>query len=79
MNEIYAFLKSAGTYFLATMDGDQPRVRPFGTIDVFDGRLYVRPGNARMLHPSSRPIRKSSFVPCWTAANKNQEHQLNVT
>jgi uncharacterized pyridoxamine 5'-phosphate oxidase family protein len=47
MNEIYAFLKSAGTYFLATMDGDQPRVRPFGTIDVFDDRLYIQTGKCK--------------------------------
>ena len=34
MLEVYEFLKSAGTYYLATMDGDQPRVRPFGTRTV---------------------------------------------
>ena len=44
MNEIYDFLKAAGTYFLATAEGDQPRVRPFGTIDVFEGRLYIQTG-----------------------------------
>ena len=44
MNEIYEFLKKAGTYFLATAEGDQPRVRPFGTIDVFEGRLYIQTG-----------------------------------
>ncbi len=44
MKEVYDFLKGAGTYYLATMDGDQPRVRPFGTIDMFDGRLYIQTG-----------------------------------
>ena len=44
MNEIYDFLKAAGTYFLATAEGDQPRVRPFGTIDVFEGKLYIQTG-----------------------------------
>ncbi len=44
MNEIYEFLKQAGVYYLATVEGDQPRVRPFGTIDVFEGRLYIHTG-----------------------------------
>ena len=44
MNETYDFLKAAGVYFLATADGDQPRVRPFGTIDVFEGKLYIQTG-----------------------------------
>ncbi len=44
MNEIYNFLKAAGTYYLATVEGDQPRVRPFGTIDIFEGKLYIQTG-----------------------------------
>ena len=44
MQEVYDFLKSAGMYFLATAEGDQPRVRPFGTVDVFGGRLYIQTG-----------------------------------
>ena len=47
MNEIYEFLKAAGTYYLATVDGDQPRVRPFGTIDLYDGRLYIQTGKSK--------------------------------
>ena len=47
MQEVYEFLKAAGTYYLATMDGDQPRVRPFGTIDLFDGRLYIQTGKRK--------------------------------
>lgn len=42
MNRVYEFLKNAGVYFLATADGDQPRVRPFGTIDLFEGKLYIQ-------------------------------------
>lgn len=44
MQKIYDFLKGAGTYYLATCDGEQPRVRPFGTIDLFDGRLCIQTG-----------------------------------
>ena len=47
MQEVYEFLKAAGTYYLATMDGEQPRVRPFGTIDLFDGRLYIQTGKRK--------------------------------
>ena len=44
MQRIYDFLKAAETYYLATAEGDQPRVRPFGTIDLFDGRLTFQTG-----------------------------------
>ncbi len=44
MEKAYEFLKSAGTYYLATVDGDQPRVRPFGTANVFEGKLYIQTG-----------------------------------
>lgn len=47
MNEIYEFLKAAGTYYLATVEGDAPRVRPFGTIDEFDGHLYIQTGKVK--------------------------------
>ena len=47
MNEVYEFLKACGVYYLATTDGDQPRVRPFGTIDLYDGRLYIQTGKAK--------------------------------
>ena len=47
MQEVYEFLKSAGTYYLATTDGSQPRVRPFGTIDLFEGRLYIQTGKRK--------------------------------
>lgn len=47
MKEVYDFLKSAGTYFLATVEGDQPRVRPFGTIDVFEDKLYIQTGKVK--------------------------------
>ena len=47
MNEVLEFLKSAGTYYLATVDGDQPRVRPFGTADLFEGKLYIQTGKVK--------------------------------
>lgn len=47
MQEIYEFLKKCGTYYLATTEGDQPRVRPFGTIDLFEGKLYIQTGKVK--------------------------------
>lgn len=47
MQEVFDFLKNAGTYYLATVDGDQPRVRPFGTIDIFEDKLYIQTGKVK--------------------------------
>ena len=44
MKEVYEFLKNAQTYYLATVEGDQPRVRPFGTINIFEDKLYIQTG-----------------------------------
>ena len=41
------FLKDAGTYYLATVEGDQPRVRPFGTANIFEGKLYIQTGKIK--------------------------------
>ena len=47
MEEVLEFLKKCGTYYLATVEGGQPRVRPFGTIDLFDGRLTIQTGRKK--------------------------------
>ena len=47
MEEVLKFLKEAGAYFLATVDGDQPKVRPFGTAEIFEGKLYIQTGKAK--------------------------------
>ena len=47
MQEVYEFLKNCGTYYLATVEGDQPRVRPFGTVNIFDGKLYIQTGKKK--------------------------------
>jgi len=47
MQKVHDFLKAAGTYYLATVEGDQPRVRPFGTIHLFEGKLYIQTGKAK--------------------------------
>ena len=47
IKDVCDFLKEAGTYYLATVDGDQPRVRPFGTATLFEGNIYMLTGKAK--------------------------------
>ena len=47
MKEIYEFLKKCETYYLATVEGTQPRVRPFGTVNIFEGKLYISTGKVK--------------------------------
>lgn len=47
MEEVYEFLKKCGTYYLATVEGDQPRVRPFGTVDLYNDRIYIQTGRVK--------------------------------
>ena len=47
MERVCKFLKDAGVYYLATVEGDQPRVRPFGTAHIFDGKLYIQTGKVK--------------------------------
>ena len=53
MERICKFLKEAGVYYLATVEGDQPRVRPFGTAHMFEGKLYIQTGKIK---PVSKQI-----------------------
>ena len=53
MKKVYDFLKSAETYYLATVEGDQPRVRPFGTVNIFEDKLYIQTGKIK---PVSKQI-----------------------
>lgn len=47
IEKVCQFLDEAGTYYLATVEGDQPRVRPFGTALVYDGKLYIQTGKVK--------------------------------
>ena len=47
IEKVTQFLKDAGTYYLATVEGDQPRVRPFGTAHIFEGKLYIQTGKKK--------------------------------
>lgn len=47
MNEVSEFLKDCGVFYIATIDGDKPRVRPFGVVNIFDDKLYVLTGKSK--------------------------------
>ena len=59
MNEVYEFIKKCGTYYLATVENNQPRNRPFGTINLFDGKLYIQTGKVKSV---SKQIQKNPLV-----------------
>lgn len=47
MNEAFEFLKKCGTFYIATEEGNQPRVRPFGAINIFENKLYIQTGKSK--------------------------------
>lgn len=47
MEEVYQFLKENNIFYLATAEGDQPRVRPFGAVSVYEGKLYICTNNQK--------------------------------
>lgn len=59
MEEVFELLKKIGTYYLATVDGDKPRVRPFGTVDLYNGKLYIQTGKKKDV---SKQIEKNPNV-----------------
>ncbi len=47
MKEVYEFLKKCGTFYIATVDGEKPRVRPFGVVNIFEDKLYIQTGKSK--------------------------------
>ena len=47
MQEVQNYLKECGVFYIATVDQDQPRVRPFGVSEIIDGRLYIMTGKVK--------------------------------
>lgn len=47
MEEVYEFLKKCGTFYIATEEGNKPRVRPFGVVNIFEGKLYIQTGKSK--------------------------------
>ena len=59
MEEVFEFLKKCGTFYIATEEGDQPRVRPFGVVNIFEGKLYIQTGKSKKV---SQQIQKNPKV-----------------
>ena len=59
INDVCDFIKKCGVYYLATVENDQPRNRPFGTINLFEGKLYIQTGKIKEV---SKQIQKNPKV-----------------
>ena len=75
MQRVCDFLKKTGFYFLATVDGDQPQVRPFGTAEIIDGKLYIQTGHVK---PVARQIAANPKV-ALCAYNGKEWLRVNAT
>lgn len=64
IQEVYEFLKKCGTYYLATVEGDQPRVRPFGTVDIFEGKLYIQTGKSKAVSKQLQANPRAEICAC---------------
>ena len=65
MERIINFLKEADTYYLATVEGDQPRVRPFGTAHIFEGKLYIPTGKECIKTDSCKSKGRNLCIQEW--------------
>ena len=75
MNEVYDFIKKCRTYYLATVENNQPRNRPFGTINLFEGKLYIQTGKKKDV---SKQIQKNPNVElCCFDGEKGQWLRLS--
>ena len=75
MQRVCDFLKNTGFYFLATVDGDQPQVRPFGTAEIIDGKLYIQTGHVK---PVAKQIAANPKV-ALCAYNGKEWLRVNAT
>ena len=64
MEQVEKFLKEADVYYLATMEGDQPRVRPFGTAHIFEGKLYIQTGKVKEVYKQLKENPKAEICAC---------------
>ena len=64
MEQVEKFLKEADVYYLATMEGDQPRVRPFGPAHIFEGKLYIQTGKVKGVYKQLKENPKAEICAC---------------
>lgn len=76
MNEVYQYLKDCGTFYLATIDGDRPRVRPFGVVDIFEGKIYIQTGNVKNVF---KQMRKNPKIEICTMSKDETWMRVSAT
>ncbi len=64
IERVCRFLEEAGTYYLATAEGDQPRVRPFGTVLLYEGKLYIQTGRVKPVSKQLAANPKAEICAC---------------
>ena len=69
MQKVCDFIRDCGVYYIATVEGDQPRVRPFGTIAIFDGKLYIQTGKKKAFFKQLMENPKAELC-CFNRDNK---------
>lgn len=77
MEEVRAYLKECGTFFIATADGDQPRVRPFGVSEIINGRLYIMTGKSK--HVFEQISQNNKFEICALKPAGNEWMRVSGT
>lgn len=70
MSSIYDFLKEAGVFFIATEEGDQARVRPFGLVYEFEGKVYFGVGDFK---PSYKQLKANPKFEISAVKNNGSE------
>ena len=68
IEKVYQYLNEARTYYLATVEGDQPRVRPFGTALLYDGKLYIQTGKIKPVSAQLAANPKAEVCACKGAS-----------
>lgn len=68
MKEVFDYIRSCGVYYLATVDGDQPKLRPMGCLEIIDDKLYILTGKSKNV---SKQIEKNNKVEIVTSKGEN--------
>ena len=75
MQEVYEFLKECEVYYLGTLDGQKPRVRPFGTVDIFEDKLYIQTGKSKDVF---KQMKKNPHIEIC-ALNNDKDNWLRIS
>ena len=77
MQQVQAYLKECGAFYIATVDGDQPRVRPFGVSEIINGRLYIMTGKVKDVY--KQMVANGKFEICALKPSGSEWMRLSGT